>query len=451
MNRRNFMKFLTFASAATAYASLPNPFGPGSSGLFAAPGVSSGKTLVVLFQRGGNDGINTVVPVGDYTNYSALRPNIQIPSATCLALNGNSYFKLHPSLKNMQAHYNAGRLAIFPAVHWSGAPRSHFDAQKTLELGKTSLQGYIPSAAVGWLNAYLTNLSGAGQLRGIGLEDTLIESLKGPTPVSVYSDLSRLAGSLSDDDADYLAAQQDVIFEDVPASPTKLETRTFGMGQTFIKDLETLKSADITGYVPAVSYPKDNTAGTQLKQIAALVKEGVGLEIATLTTGGWDSHAGQGATVGMQPTSLTALDEALNAFMNDLAAWNSAHQVVVLVMTEFGRTAKENGTGGTDHGKAACWMALGPRVNGNVYGRASVAVDGGPVAAPVVGGNAGWPGLAAGNLTEGRYLMHNIDYRDILAELLTSHLGASATADIPTILPGYTFDTAKKLGFVKTT
>ena len=449
MDRRSFIKFLTAASAVSACTVMPDMFHPNGSAVFGATSATTtpAKTLLVIFQRGANDGINTVIPYGDPNYNKTLRPTLfldQAVSGQVLKLTNQSFFGLHPSLTYLQEAFNNGKLALMPAVHWSEAPRSHFDAQKIIELGKSNLTGYDPATATGWLNRYLVQRQSATpvSLRAIGLESSLIESLHGAVPVSVYSDLSRVNGSLSSTEAAALSADQANVYNQAPA--TDLEADTYTMGKTFVQDLSVLRPIDFAkAPVDNGAVYSSSTFDTQLRQIATLIKANLGLEIATASIGGWDSHLNQGGVTGMQATSLSALNNGLKALMTDLGSTLAAN-LVVLVMTEFGRTAAETASFGTDHGKASCWMVLGGPVKGRVYGRA---ITGGFANTSPYTGSNGWPGLSSTQLDSGRFLKNNVDYREILGEILNKHLGMSTTA-LASILPGYTYNTANALGFL---
>lgn len=445
MNRRSFLKFLSAASAATAYSMMPDVSNPHGSAVFAASTATTlPKTLIVIFQRGANDGINTAIPIGDPNYNSTLRPTLYLSPSQVVRLKDltdtsgtkqDAFFGLHPSLVNIGRYYDQGDAALLPAVHWSQPSRSHFDAQKILELGATNLNSYNPASSSGWVNRYLANKSGAGPLRCIGLEGGLVESLRGSVPISVYPDLTRINGPLSSTEATSLSEQQTQIYGQ--AATTAVEQETYTMGKTFVKDLATLRGIDFKNYAPAngATYPS-NTFGTQLKQLAALIKNETMLELATLSLGGWDSHAEQAV---MQAGSLTTLDQGIHALWTDLGS-TYMQNVLVLVMTEFGRTAAETLSKGTDHGKAACWMVLGPAAKGRFYGRAPSGWTGNPNTAPYYG----YPGLSSNQLDEGRFLKFNIDYRDVLAELMTKHLGVSSSL-MGTLLPGHTY---KSIGFL---
>ena len=373
-------------------------------------------TLVVIFQRGGCDGLNTVIPYGD-DDYYALRPTIAVtppdPADPDSALDLDGFFGLHPGLAGLKGIFDQGDLAVMPAVQYPDYSRSHFDSQNFIE------SGVREDNRDGWLNRYLNSSDGAsaaGQLRAVNFGGSLAQSLRGPVPVSSFSSIAAFNLGLADTEERelvdtvlpvYQQARQDDHYRDL--------VREFGLVQ--FNNLDIARSIDTAGYQPAnaAQYP-DNSYGRQLREVAQLIKQGVGLEVATVSVGGWDTHSNQGGgeADGRQARNFRNFGDGVAALYTDLGA--AMDNVVILTMTEFGRTAHENGSFGTDHGVASAWFAVGNRINGGVYNP------------------GGWPGLAADKMIQGRFLDFNIDYRNILAELLQNHLGNS---DLASILPGH--------------
>ncbi len=410
MNRRHFLRgFSATAFGATALT-LEHPFG--FSLRFARAGTLPGRVLVVVFQRGGCDGLNTVVPFGD-GDYYGLRPTIGVPApgpAPECALNLDGFFGLHPSLDGLLPVWHQGELAVLPAVQYPDASRSHFSGQRLIESGAPAQE------LQGWLNAYLQTQSvqvGFGAL-GVG---SLPHALQGAKRVSVLGDdvSFRLAVPAAEDAPlrRRLAAAYDPSLADSRAARTLLHE----FGTRFLEDIALLNSIDLDAIPARADYPSTGF-GRGMRRLAQFLKLGrqqpaFAIEAATINIGGWDTHSGQGGgeASGRQARRLQDFGDSLAAFYADLGELRD--DVLTLTQTEFGRTAEENGSFGTDHGHAAAWFLLGPRVNGGHH----------------VGT---WPGLASHALLQGRYLDHTVDYRDVYADVLENHLGV---ADASQVLP----------------
>ena len=402
MRRRNFLKTLLTLPVVGGGMMFRNPLSLEWNQAVAGPGQK--PILIVIFQRGGNDGLNTVVPFGD-PRYRELRPNIAIgePGTAGGAIDLDGFFGLHPALSPMNTLYQMGELALFPAVHYPDATRSHFEIQKLLEGGATSLQ------KDGWLNRYLAASPGDALLRA-GAFQQAIFSLQGEVTVPVVdaSTSNAWKGSANHDEQIlrdiYTQSRQEKLFQNMEqASQAGLET------------LELLQDLDPSAYKPSegITYPATRF-GRNLKRLAQLIKAQMGLEIAAIDIGGWDTHVRQGGHEGNHANRLAEYASGITAFYLDLML--ERENILILTMTDFGRTARENGNQGTDHGNAATWMALGGRVRGGIHGI--------------------WPGLQEDQLHLGRYLAHTIDFRDILGEILDRHLQAASPA---TILKGYQY------------
>jgi uncharacterized protein (DUF1501 family) len=374
-----------------------------------ADGAESGKVLVVVFQRGGMDGLNAVVPFKDPAYY-ALRPTIAIPepgSGEASALDINGFHALHPALAPLKAIYDSGALAV---VHAAGSPdntRSHFDAQEYMELGTPGLK----STPGGWLNRCAAEgKNGAAPFRAVALTAQLPRMLAGASPALTISSLEefRLRNQALGPALEALYSQ---------SGDSLLKARA----ENLFAAMSELKRATAGIPVPAAHYPA-GPFGTALSQVARLIKAGVGLEIAFTEIGGWDTHVNEGGTSGQLANRLKILGEGLAAFYRDLG--DRMADVVVLTMSEFGRTARENGNRGTDHGHANVMFALGGAVRGGkVYGR--------------------WPGLAPELLNDGRDLALTTDFRQVCGEIIGGHLGRK---NLTTIFPGYRM--AAPLGLV---
>ena len=408
MKRREFLRYLASVSATTAAAALTNPLRPRLS--FAQ--TANGKTLVVVFQRGGCDGVNTVIPYGD-PEYTQLRPGIAIAPPNGAnpnsAIDLDGFLGLHPALRPLQTIWDDGNLAVLPAVQYPNATRSHFDGQQNIESAAdaTDLDG--------WLNRHLVTLPRPASLRAVGLESALPHSLRGSEIVSSFRDIGSFNLGLSAAEDQALLTELNRVYSQQPDSSKAYRDLVTGFGRVLVNDLAVLSSIDPDSYVVenGAAYP-NSTFGRQMRQVAQLIKQGLGLEVAALGIGGWDTHSSQGGPFGRQASRHADFAAGIAALYTDLGA-TRRDDVVILTMTEFGRTAAENASGGTDHGHASAWFAAGGAVNGGIHGA--------------------WPGLATNQLVRGRYLDHSVDFRDVLAEVAANHLGNTS---IDTVVPNYT-------------
>ena len=417
MNRREFLRFLLSASAGTAAVAFANPLRP----RLAFAQSSSGKTLVVIFQRGGCDGLNTVIPYGD-ANYYTLRPRIAVPRPNAadpnaaLALNGfgapSNFFGLHPSLSPLLPIWNAGQLAVLPATQYPNATQSHFDGQETIESGADS------ATLDGWLNRHLITVPRPAPLRAVGFGDELPHALRGAVVVSAFNDIANFTLGLPAAQEQALLTDLNRVYSQNPGNAKAYRALVHDSGRAVVNDLAILSGINTGSYTPAngAVYP-NSFFGRQIRQVAQLIKAGVGLEVAALGIGGWDTHNGQGGgeSTGQQARRHQDFAGGIAALRTDLGS-SLMRDVTIMTMTEFGRTAADNGSGGTDHGHAAAWFVAGGSVRGGVYGT--------------------WPGLATANLVRGRYLNHSVDFRNVMGDVLVRHLGNNATGDV---LPGFTY------------
>ena len=365
---------------------------------------TAGKTLVCLFQRGAVDGLNMVVPHGDGGYYQG-RPRIAVPRNQVIDLDG--HFGLHPELAVLKPLWDNHSLALVHAVGSPDRTRSHFDAQDYMETGTPG----VKSTPDGWLNRYCQHDEEHLQtpFRAVAFGPQLPRILGGSAPSLAIGDLRTFG----------LQARQ-------PGTRDKL-TRAFeslyqgsatgivaASSEEGFEAVQMIKEVNPTQYRPApgVEYPRGRF-GQSLLQIAQLIKSDVGLEIAFADIGGWDTHVNQGAGDGQLADRLREFGQGLGAFSADLG--ERMADVVVLTMSEFGRTIDENGNSGTDHGHATAMMVMGGSVDGGkVHGR--------------------WPGLDPAQRFEGRDLAVTTDFRDLFAEVLQGHLGSSHLADV---FPGF--------------
>jgi uncharacterized protein (DUF1501 family) len=363
------------------------------------------KILVAIFQRGAVDGLNMVVPFGEQRYYD-LRPSIAIPrpdGTSNSAVDLDGFFGLHPALAPLKTMYDAQHLAIVDAVGSPDPTRSHFDAQDYMESGTPGFHG----ATDGWLNRALPKEPGApSPLRAISLGDNLARTLRGHNDAVAVRSLNDF--QVHDPSG---AATFESMYEN------SLDTMLHGTAKETFSAVKIMQSIQKQTYVPAngAAYPNGGF-GKSLQQIAQLIKANVGVEVAFADIGGWDTHvneAGGQPTNGQLANNLAQFGQSLAAFYQDLG--DRMQDVTLVTMSEFGRTVKENGDRGTDHGHANAMFVLGGDVRGGkIYGE--------------------WPGLQDEQLYEGRDLALTTDFRDVLGELVARHLG---NRNLRSVFPGY--------------
>lgn len=404
MNRRFFLHKGALAIAGTA--TIPS-FLMRSVMAETAP---SKQRLVVVFQRGAADGLNVVVPYRE-KNYYAMRPSIAIPQKQVIDLDG--FFGLHPSLAPFKPLYDQGHLAV---VHAAGSPdstRSHFDAQDYMESGTPG----IKNTQDGWLNRALQvedmrrRCAGTCEqhtaFRALALGTDVPRTLAGKIPAVALNNLNgfTIAGRGP------VPSPAANAFEAMYAESGDRILHAAG-DETF-DAVKMLREANPAQYTPApgADYPYSEF-GNAMKQIAQLLKANLGVEVAFTDVNGWDTHQNQGSVNGQLANRLSDLSASIAAFWRDMG--DDAENITLVTMSEFGRTARENGTGGTDHGHANAMFVVGGNVKGGkVYGR--------------------WPGLDNDQLNEGRDLMLTTDYRQVLGEVVTQTLGAG---NLDMVFPG---------------
>src|SRR5881397_2386272 len=345
----------------------------------------SRPVLVCLFQRGAVDGLNMVVPHGESLYYRE-RPRIAVPASDVVDLDG--HFGLHPQLAALKPLWDNKSLGVIHAVGSPDSTRSHFDAQDYMESGTPG----VKSTADGWLNRYCRHDREHDDtpFRAVAFGPQLPRILAGSAPSLAIDDLQAFGLRAPREAArDRLTRA----FEELYAgAATGLLSSS---SQEAFAAVQLLKQADPGRYQPAngAAYPRGRL-GRAMLQIAQLIKADVGLQVAFADVTGWDTHVNQGSSEGQLAARLDELGGALTAFTRDLS--ERMRDVVVCTMSEFGRTVRENGNAGTDHGHATAMLVLGGPVNG---GR-------------VLGA---WPGL------EGRDVAVTTDFRDLFAELLARH------------------------------
>jgi uncharacterized protein (DUF1501 family) len=416
MNRRFFLHNGALAVAGTT--AMPNFLVRSVLAQAAGAGqIGRGQRLVVIFQRGAADGLNVVVPYRE-KNYYKMRPSIAIPENQVLDLDG--FFGLHPSLAAFKPLYDQGQLAI---VHACGSPdmsRSHFDAQDYMESGTPG----VKNTDDGWLNRALQAQDSADAayvaacncgrhnqehtaFRALALGAEVPRTLAGTVPAIAIGNVNNFTVAGRGATPSPAASAFEAMYADSG-------DRIFhAAGDETFEAVKMLKAANPAQYTPAtgVNYPNTDF-GNNMRQIAQLLKANLGVEAAFTDVTGWDTHQNQGGVNGQLANRLGDFSASIAAFWRDLG--DDRGNVTLVTMSEFGRTARENGTGGTDHGHANAMFVLGGQVKGGkVYGK--------------------WPGLDDDQLNEGRDLMLTTDYRQVLGEVVTRTLGAE---NLETVFPG---------------
>jgi uncharacterized protein (DUF1501 family) len=365
--------------------------------------------LIVLFQRGAVDGLNLLVPHGDSAYYDA-RSTIAIarPGQEDGSLDLDGHFGLHPALAPLLPFWKDGRMA---AVHAAGSPnntRSHFDAQDYMESGTPGVK-LTPD---GWLNRLLQREAATGPraqspFAGVAMTAQTPYIFTGSAPAVAMTSLQGFSVQAGD-----YSASMSQGFEQMwqQAGAGQLGEA----GHESLKDVQYLQRSGAADRLPAngASYPRGDF-GNALRQLAQLVKADVGLRLGFADMSGWDTHVGQGGASGALAKSLSEFGQAIAAFLTDLGP--ARDEVMVVTMSEFGRTVRENGSRGTDHGHGNAMLVFGNHINGGrVHGR--------------------WPGLEESQLYEGRDLAVTTDFRSVLSEAVHKHVRVS---NLATVFPGF--------------
>jgi uncharacterized protein (DUF1501 family) len=369
------------------------------------------KVLVAIFLRGAADGLNIVVPFGD-KNYRELRPTLAVPEpggspgvgASFIggpggnsAIDLDGFFGLHPQLQPLKDLWDKKQFAIVEATGSPDASRSHFDSQEYVESG-TAGKG----TGDGWLNrALLPPTPETSPLRALAFGSELPRTLRGDrSAISVPN--GQQFGIANQDTAKLLEKMY------AASADTRLEST----GKDAFAAMRMVQRISNGPYTPSNSaqYAQGGELGLRLQQLARFIKADVGVEAAFTELGGWDHHGNENVALF---ALLRQLSFAISAFTQDMG--DRMEDVVLVTMSEFGRTARENGNQGTDHGHGGLMMVVGGAVNGGkVYGK--------------------WPGLAEEQLFEKRDLAVTTDFRDVLGELVRGHLGQK---DLTKVFPGY--------------
>ncbi len=364
--------------------------------------LKDGPVLVVLFLRGGADGLNIVVPHGD-DEYYKVRPTIAIrppksgKRVAGDALNLDGYFGLHPSLLGVYELSQQGKAQFVHAVGSGDATHSHFEAMGTMEQG---LFDPNKGAKNGWIARYMgATPERMCPLRAVSFGMTMQESMSGMLGAVSLNSLAEYRLTNASPNAIQGLSQ---MYKD--------DNELGRSGTGALKIMRDLASADVRNYQPepVAKYSESGLSST-LREIAYLVKRDIGLEVACVESYGWDTHVAQGADVGWQSLLLKDLDQSISAFFRDLGSLSD--RVVLTVQTEFGRRVSENSGLGTDHGAGSMMMVLG-----------------GPQRATGVSGR--WPGIRPVDLSGPGDLAVTSDYRNVLADVLSDHLQFKAANQV---------------------
>jgi uncharacterized protein (DUF1501 family) len=368
-------------------------------------------TLVCIFLRGAADTLNMLVPYAD-RDYYANRPTLSIakPSATGqnkdAAIRLNDFYGFHPKMAPLVPIFKEGRLGIVQAVGTDNPTGSHFEAQDQIEHGES----YGNSLGGGWLGRHLRTRLGdvASPLSGVAIGATLPESLRGATAASAFHSIDDIRLPTSSGDPQAISRALSAIYS----------TQVGVLGRQGEQTLELLKKVDAVRGKPyqpqaTADYPSDEL-GAGLRETARIIKADLGLEVACLDLGGWDTHFFQGTTGGLQASLIDNLSRGLAAFDADLSS--RRERVTTIVMTEFGRRLYENGSAGTDHGRGFAFFAMGTKINGGKI-------------------HGDWPGLKEEPGLPGPGGMEvRIDYRSVLCEVLSNAVG---NKQLDQVFPGF--------------
>ena len=402
LSRRQFIADAAGASGLGMFAAVFPSWLP--KVVLAESYVADRDVIVSIFLRGGADGLSLCVPFGD-ANYYTGRPTIAIPrpDSTATATRGialDNFFALPRAMQALYPSYEAGNLLVVHATGSVDPSRSHFDAQKFIEVGKPRDPGIV----TGWLGRHLASVPPMrtdAPLRALGFASGLQKTLVGAPKTLPMSDPTTfgIAGSTAT-----RTERTNWLKSEFGPAPEPLKSSALDALNT----IELLRLINFTGYAPANGAVYPNTAfGRAMRSTAAMVKADIGLEAAQIDVGGWDTHATQDPVNvgGAMYNNMAGLANALGAFHADIISGTQATNVTVVVISEFGRNVRENSARGTDHGRGNAMFVLGRNIaGGRVY-------------------TFNWPGLAMENLQDRQDLKVTLDHRDILAEIVKNRLG----------------------------
>lgn len=375
--------------------------GAGALGSFASPArgaeIHDASPMVVqLFLRGGLDGLSAIIPYEESIYFDS-RPNIALPmKGKMLAENRlDNRFALHPALSDLLPLYRQGKLAVVLATGLPKVQRSHFDAQDICESG-----GNDSILEEGWMTRLLADPSRTPRpIDALCIGTNRSRSVLGYPSVLTVPSLNHFSlpgrGKIQERFENALT----LMYPEQNSGEAVIDAGAQAM--RLLHEMKLVQKAYNGPHRGAV-YPKGGL-GKDMQTLAELIRQKPALAVATIDSSGWDTHRGQGALQGPLSNALKALGEAISAFHQDLGP--EAKRVVIVVMTEFGRSVRENGTKGTDHGHGSFMMVLGDQVRGGLHGT--------------------WPGLSPKNLTEARDLRVTTDYRRVLEAVRLRHLNGN--------------------------
>jgi uncharacterized protein (DUF1501 family) len=398
MDRRTFVRGMCMGGLAT----------------FAAPYVAFARVpgkerFVFVLLRGGFDGLAAVVPVGD-PGYASLRGAMAYSRAQLTSL--SDVFSLAPGLSPLRSFWDAGELAAVHAMAIPYRTRSHFDGQAVLETGLAGPNG----AADGWLNRLLQVME--GERAGIAVAAGLPRSLSGSHPVLTWSPSN--LGSVEDAYLEHLHLlyRSDPLLFDRFEAALQLQAGAMGTQAMEAQGMEggEMIAGEMVapGEPPARLQRADGRISSVMQAVARFLRDPEGPNVAAAEFSGWDTHANQGLAGGALDRLFAQLSDGLTTFRSEMGAdWPDT---TVVVMTEFGRTARPNGSGGTDHGTAGAGFVLSPKLS-----RSTILSD--------------WPGLSTRDLFEGRDLRPTLDTRSILKTALQGTFDLTAS-QVERVFPG---------------
>lgn len=408
LSRRSFLRTSAITAIGAGLGSpllgrtaFGNPLGP--------RGAASDPILVVVNMFGGNDFMNTVVPLGQFDRYRAMRPMLHIPRERALALPGVSEVGLNPGMGAFRDLYANGKLAV---VLGTGMPMDsegvfdHEASQLNLQAGHTSGSAF-ESAPSGWVGRWLDTVGAGLAPPGVNVGGYSTLALAGAQrdALTIY-DVSNFGVMPYFDTEARLTSYERIQAESTSTAAPAVRGRE--MRELVMSLGDTLRERT-EAYVPAVDYPEDNYVAYTLRQCAQLIDADLGVRALAVGADGYDTHANQNdgasdSSLGYHDYLLMQLTQAIAAFLTDVAAHGHGDRVVVVVASEFGRRCFENTDVGTDHGFGGGMFVAGQPVRGGIYGD--------------------YPSLAAGDLVLDGNIAVTTDFRSVYTTVLDRHLGA---------------------------
>lgn len=408
LSRRHFV--MKAAGAAVLGAAAPSWL----PRVVLAQTASTRDIVVYIFMRGGADALSLCVPWGD-SNYYTSRSTIAIPrpdatgTLKATALDATMW-GFPPAMLGMLPAYQANELLVIQGAGLAYNSRSHFDAQRFIEVGKAA----DPSISTGWLGRHLATvppLSTAATLRALSISQGLPNALEGAPKTLPIPDPANyvLGGSATTRASRQAWLSGDFSLADEPVRSAALDATA---------TLSLLSTLNISTYAPSngATYP-NSSFGRGMKSTAALIKANVGVEAIQLDIGGWDTHQTQNPLNGQMATTMADFSNSIGAFWADVLQGNGTYNVTLVAMSEFGRNVRENGSQGTDHGRGSAMFVMGKHIaGGRVYTK-------------------NWQPLAIENLQDRQDVKVNVDHRDVLAEIVANRLN---NPNLDLIFPAYT-------------